>query len=364
VQIHQVLASASPADAITDSALRTRALLRRIGPSEIYALHVHADQQGDIRYLHQYPTLAERDGERNVLVFHASIGQPQVISFLMHHGMRHGDLIVVDYHNITPSAYFEQHDPDFAHLLVSGRSELRFLRDKVTLALADSAYNAAELVAMGFPDVRVSPLILDIGARAEETVDEETAAGLDTWLDGAPMLLFVGQILPHKRPDLLLQAYHLLVTHLVPEAGLVLAGVGRLDRYLAQVKLLARELGLHRARFTGHLSSTELLACWRRADAFVTASEHEGFCMPLVEAMSHHVPVVARRCAAIPETVDDAALLVDADAGPELLAEAMAEVLANGALRSHLDRRAADRLQAFDPDRSSETFLRHLLSVV
>jgi len=96
---------------------------------------------------------------------------------------------------------------------------------------------------------------------------------------------------------------------------------------------------------------------------FVTASEHEGFCMPLAEAMAHQVPIVARRCAAIPETVAGAGLLLDADAGPELLAEGIAEVLGNEPLRHELNRRAALRVQDFHPDRAAETFLRHLLSV-
>lgn len=362
MEIHQVLVSATPADAITDSALRTRALLRRVGPSEIYALHVHPEMAGDVRRLRHYPTVAERvGGGRNLLIFHASIGQPEVLSFLAHHG----DRLVVQYHNITPARYFEQLDPGFATLLDAGRSELRFLRDKVDLALADSAYNAAELVDMGFPDVRVSPLLLDLSGRTGTPVDEGMASALHQVLGGGdgPTLLYVGQLLPHKRPDLLLHAFHVLVTHLVPDARLVLAGIGRLPRYRASLERTIHELGLYRATMTGHVTPGQLAACWRMADLFVTASEHEGFCIPLVEAMAHQVPILARRCAAIPDTVGHAGLLVDADAGPEVLAEAMAELVTNAPLRAELNRRAEARLRTFDPDRAAETLLRHLLSV-
>jgi glycosyltransferase involved in cell wall biosynthesis len=362
VEIHQVLVSASPADAITDSAMRTRALLRRVGPSEVYALHVHADVAHEVRRLQHYPSLAERHGGgRNLLVFHASIGQPEVLSFLAHHE----DRVVVMYHNITPARYFEQLDPHFADLLDAGRAELRFLRDKVDLALAASAYSAAELVQMGFPDVRVSPLLVDVGGGTGVEVDQGMVAGLERVLGGqeGPTLLYIGQLLPHKRPDLLLQAYHVLVTHLVPEARLIMAGIGRMPRYRHALERMLHELGLYRATFTGHVTPGQLAACWQLADGFVTASEHEGFCMPLAEAMAHQVPILARRCAAIPETVGDAGLLVDADAGPELLAEGMAELLTNTALRAELNRRAEARLRAFDPDRAAETLLRHLLSV-
>ncbi len=359
MEIHQVLVSASPADAITDAAMRLRELLRRIGPSEIYSLHVHPRLAHDVRRLRHYPPPAERGGDQNLLVFHASIGEPEMLSFLL----AHGDRLVVMYHNITPASYYAELDPGFAGLLEAGRSELRFLRDKVDLALAVSQYNAAELRAMGFADVRVSPLLVDVAGPAGVPPDEGMAGELDRILGKGPTLLYVGQLLPHKRIDLLLQAFHVLSTHLVPEARLIVAGVGRLPRYREALVGLVHQLGLYRATLTGHISDAELAACWSVADVFVTASEHEGFCMPLAESMAHGVPLLARRCAAIPETVADAGLLVDADAGPQLLAEGMAELLDNVALREELNRRAAVRVRAFQPDRAAETFLRHLLSV-
>lgn len=360
MEIHQVLVSASAADAITDSALRLRTLLREVGPSEIYARHVHPAMAPEVRRLMHYPPPRERPGgERNLLVFHASIGQPEVLSFLMDQG----DRVVVMYHNITPASYFSELDPTFADLLDAGRSELRYLRDKVDLALAVSRYNAGELVAMGFPDVRVSPLLVDVRGPGAVPVDEGMVGELERVLGTGPTLLFVGQVLPHKRVDLLLQAFHVLSTHLLPEARLIVAGIGRLRPYRKALEGLLHELGLYKATLTGHLRPEELAACWSVADAFVTASEHEGFCMPLAEAMAHQVPIVARACAAIPETVRDAGLLVDADAGPQLLAEGMAEVLENQALRAELNRRAAVRVRDFHPDLAAETFLRHLLSV-
>lgn len=360
MEIHQVLVSASPADAITDSALRLRTLLREVGPSEIFALHVHPGISDEVHRLAHRPPRRERPGgERDLLVFHASIGAPEVVSFLLDQD----DRIVVMYHNITPSSYFEALDPTFARLLDAGRAELRFLRDQVELALAVSRYNADELVAMGYRDVRVSPLLVDVRGPGAVPVDEGMVGELERVLGAGPTLLYVGQLLPHKRVDLLLQAFHVLSTHLVPEARLVVAGISRLVPYRRALEGLLHELGLHKATLTGHLSPGELAACWSMADVFVTASEHEGFCMPLAEAMAHQVPIVARRCAAIPETVGGAGLLLDADAGPELLAEGMAAALEDQVLRAELNRRATDRVRAFSPDLAAETFLRHLLSV-
>jgi len=95
----------------------------------------------------------------------------------------------------------------------------------------------------------------------------------------------------------------------------------------------------------------------------VTASSHEGFCVPLVEAMAFGVPVVARACGAIPETLDGAGLAVPGDAGPLLFAEAVHEVLTNGTLRDDLVRRGQGRLDHFRPGSARSTFLRHILSV-
>ena len=360
MQIHQVLNSASPADAITDSAFRLREVLRKVGPSEIYSLHVAPGVAREVHRLFLYPPRRERPGgEQHLLIFHASIGEPEVLSFLM----EQDDRLVVLYHNITPSSYFRSVDPTFADLLDAGRSELRYLHDKVDLALAVSAFNAAELTAMGFPDVRVSPLLVDVAGPGAVEVDEGMVAALANVLGTGPTLLFVGQLQPHKRPDLLLHAFHILSTHLIPEARLIVAGIGRLRPYREALERTIHDLGLYRATLTGHLTPGQLAACWQEADVFVTASEHEGFCMPLAEAMAHQVPILARRCAAIPETVGDAGLLVDADAGPALLAEAMATLLEDDGLRRELNRRAAIRVEDLSPERAAETFLHHLLSV-
>jgi glycosyltransferase involved in cell wall biosynthesis len=160
------------------------------------------------------------------------------------------------------------------------------------------------------------------------------------------------------------QAYHLLVTYLVPEARLVLVGAGRLPRYHRALHRQVEDLGLERAWLAGVVDDHELSALWRHATMFVTASEHEGFCIPLVEAMACGVPVLARSCAAIPETVGDAALLLDGDAGPEVMAEAMAELIHNTELHAELQRRGALRASRFDADRARRLFVRHLLTLV
>lgn len=358
MEIHQVLVSASPADAVTSAAVEIRDLLRQAGPSEIYARYVDPRLAHEVLPLSRYAHRPTADPDVDIICFHASIGEPSVLSFLMERPER----LVLVYHNISPPEAFSSHDPAFAGLLEAGRKELVDLAARTHLALAVSEYNAAELRALGYRDVRVSPLILSLGRLHDIEPDSACTHHLTTQVEG-PLMLFVGQLLPHKRCDLVIEAYHVLVTYLVPEAKLILVGTGRLPAYRHSLQMLISELNLVGCGLAGAVSDAALAAYYRRADVFVTASEHEGFCVPIVEAMSFDVPVVARSAAAIPETVADAGLLLPDDEDPVLLAEAVAAVITNEGLRHELARRGRERVAVFDPDKARSRFLSHLLDI-
>lgn len=357
MEIHQLLVSASAGDAITNAAFELRELLRRVGPSEIYACYHDDRLTGEVHLLSHYARRTGRPGA-NVLVFHASIGEPRVLSFLMERPER----VVLMYHNISPAEGFVAYDPAFAGLLEAGRRDLATLRDRVALALAVSPYNARELQALGYRDVRVTPLISDVRGLVAVEPDPESTHHLQTQMMG-PVVLFVGQLLPHKRSDLLVKAYHVLVNYLVPAAHLVLVGPARLPQYRNAVQQFVKELRLPGAWLTGPVSLEQLVAFYRRADVFVTASEHEGFCLPVIEAMAFGVPVIARARAALPETMEDAGVLVPGDADPLLLAEAMATLIEDRDLRARVVEAGHRRVEDFDADRGRAAVLEQLLEV-
>src|SRR6478752_3457865 len=151
--VHQILAAAAPGDAITNAALEYRNVLRRIGPSEVFARHIAPASAGEVLPLSDYRSC----GSQGVLVYHASIGEPAVEAFLR---SRHEPIVLV-YHNITPARYFDQLDDTFAELLILGRAELETIRPRVARAIAASRFNAAELEALGYEDVRVIPPVVD-----------------------------------------------------------------------------------------------------------------------------------------------------------------------------------------------------------
>lgn len=355
MEIHQLVVAASAGDAVTNAAFGFQEVLQRIGPSSVFARYIDPRLDGRVLPLGAYGAHADPE---NLLIYHVSIGEPEVAQFLLG---RHERLVVV-YHNITPPEYFAALDPAFAGLLAAGRSELTLLRDRVEMALAVSAYNARELEGLGYRNVRVSPLPMHVDSLHEVEPDPSTMAALEA-LDG-PIVLFVGQLLPHKRPDLVLEAYHVLVSYRRSDAHLVLLGKGRLERYERALHTLRKELNLDRVHIPGWVSPEQLVAHYRHADVFVTMSEHEGVCVPLLEAMSFDVPVLARDFGAISETMGDAGLLLPADDDPMLVAEALAEVFANQALRGELVRRGRERLSHFSAARAHVTFLAHLLDAL
>jgi glycosyltransferase involved in cell wall biosynthesis len=352
MEIHQILVSASPGDAVTNAAFELRAVLRGFGPSEIFARYYDGSLQGEVRPLHEYAQRSAHRPEADILLYHCSIGEADVFCFVIERPER----LVLVYHNIAPAPAFEPHDSAFARLLEDGRRQLAALAPRTEMALADSEYNAAELRALGYRDVRVAPLILGYEQLLRAVPDEATTHHLRAATAG-PLVLSVGQLLPHKRPDLVVQAYHVLVTYLLPDAHLALVGPARLPRYRRALQTFVYELNLAYAWITGPVSDAELVAFYRRADVFVSASEHEGFGVPLVEAMAFGVPIVTQASAAIPETIGNAGIVLPPIGDPVLLAEAVAEVLTDLSLAERLRRRGTERLERFSPDKARSLFL-------
>lgn len=352
IRIHQVLVSASPGDAVTSAALGLRETLRRAGPSEVFAAFIDPVLAGEAHPLADFPRLG---AGADLLVLHASIGEPAVAAFLD----RRPEPLGVVYHNISPAGAFEPWAPAFAELLREGRRELAAMAARARVAVAVSAFNGAELVALGFSQVVVTPLPVDPATLMATSPDPVLYAQLEA-LDG-PVVLYVGQMLPHKRVDWLVQSYDALVTHLVPEAHLVVVGPDRLPTYSRAVRRLVDELNLTRSHLLGSLSQAGLVACYRAADVFATATEHEGFCAPLLEAMAFEVPVMARAFAAVPETLDGAGLLLEPGDGPLVGAEALAAVISDTRLAGSLVDAGRRRLVGVDGDAARSALLDALL---
>jgi glycosyltransferase involved in cell wall biosynthesis len=175
---------------------------------------------------------------------------------------------------------------------------------------------------------------------------------LEARLDAAPRLLFVGRIAPQKRQDDLIRALAYYRRCVDPQARLLLVG-GYSDqpKYYESLRALAAALDVADAvTFTGAVSLAALVAYYRTASCFLSLSQHEGFGVPLLEAMHFGLPVVADPAGAIAETVDGAGILLSGRDIAEA-AEACAVLIEREDLRRQLAAAGRRRVAEFATDR-------------
>ena len=224
--------------------------------------------------------------------------------------------------------------------------------------MADSAFNESELHALGYEDTAVVPLLIDMHRKSEEA-DPAVAARLEQHkaTRGGADLIFVGKVSPHKAPHDLVKMLSVLRRLYDPAARLHLVGSPLGETYEPALRAFVTELGLDDAvNFAGSVSEAELEAYLQAADVFVCASDHEGFCVPLTEAMGHGVPIVAYGVTAVPETVGDAGLLLP-DKSPLRFAAAVGRVLSDSSLRRHLSEAGLARAAGFNLPDSQRRFV-------
>jgi glycosyltransferase involved in cell wall biosynthesis len=328
--VHQLLSSVAPGDAVTGQAFAWQELLREWGyPSEIVAEHVHPDLAGRARRLDN--TGRALDSANVILRY--SVWSKTIETALAAPGRR--GLV---YHNITPGELLRDYHPTLADLCDRGRRGLTRLRGAFDAVIADSSFNAQDLTEAGVENATVVPLLLDLPEPGKRRDDPSPR----------PVVLSVGRLAPNKRLEDVIKAFALFQRHRAPDASLVLVGTNVGDTYRPALENLVSEIDVKRVTFTGPISSRARDAWYRRADAYLAMSVHEGFCAPLLEALSHGVPVVARSAGAVPETLGGAGLLVDGDLA--LAAECLHEVTSSRETRAGLAQAAERRLAELRPE--------------
>jgi glycosyltransferase involved in cell wall biosynthesis len=355
VRIDQILPDFAAHDAIGNHVLQVRKALRDAGfSSDIYAARIDPRLKSEGRpYLERR---REGGADAEVLLFHQSTDAPEMAAWLAIQA-EGGTPLVFDYHNITPAAYFARWDPSIAGGLRRARDQLLELAPHASLAMADSAYNAAELVGAGYRNALVSPLLVDLDAFHSEPDSSALRQLRRRRRSGGHDWLFVGRIAPNKCQHDVVAAFAIYRKLYDPKARLALVGGPSSFRYLRAVQRLAGALDLGESvEFCYNLDFRELLARYATADALVCMSEHEGFCVPILEAMELEVPVVAYRAAAVPETVGRAAVLVD-DKDPLTVAGEVAALLGDQSRRLELTQAGRKRAAELSLPVNSARFL-------
>ncbi|MDE0215357.1 MAG: glycosyltransferase [bacterium] len=250
--------------------------------------------------------------------------------------------IVLNYHNITPPNFFDAWQPELAKSVARGRQQLGQLASLTIRGIADSEFNAQELRSLGIEDVAVSPVLWQLsGGDVQAGLSDGEVAE-----DGGTVL-FVGRLVPNKCQHDLIAAFAVL-SRFRTQSQLVLVGDASPPQYLQSLKSLARRLGVqNRMVFAGKVSDKSLSQWYQTSDVFACASEHEGFGVPLVEAMANGLPVVAYDAAAVAETVGDSGILLQ-DKRPLTMASALHRVLGDGRLYQCMRDRGIESAQRFD----------------
>lgn len=340
-------------DALGNQAVRIRELLRRWGyRSQVYAQFRDRRLEDPGLDYHRY-----RSRSDDLLLYHYSIGSP-VTAFVRGLSAQ----VIPYYHNITPPGFLRGYNEPLADLLEQGKQELALFRD-APFALAASEYNRQEMYALGFRQVEILPYLISFDWLQDSAEGPAGRAVTNMYNDGAVNLLFVGRLAPNKRQDDLIRAFAAFHDLINPDSRLLLVGSdANAPGYRLELESLAAARGLaHRVHLAGAVGPREGLGgYYRAADVFLCLSEHEGFCVPLLEAMAFDVPVVAYRSTGVPYAMGGAGLLMR-HKRYDLLAELIGLVLEDEDLRARVVAAQRRRLQELAPEQVAAS-LRNLVA--
>ena len=358
-EIHQFLSTFAGRDAIGMHTLRVRRLLRQAGfDSDIYAVDTHDDVRSEALDPKTFQSRARRSDDAWIL-YHFSIGSP-LFDFV-----RELDVpLALDYHNVTEAKYFWRWEPRAATTMLEGRRQLAIAAPAVRFALADSEFNERELIELGCPRTAVAPILIDFTDYDTPPDPTLLVARQRARAGGGSDWLAVGRIAPNKCQHDVLLAFAVYKRIYDPNARLTLVGGQSAGHYWRALHQLADDLGVAGAvTFTDVVSHAELMACYRTADVLLCLSEHEGFNVPVLEAMHFDVPVIAFAVSAVPDTVGDGGLLLT-DKDPVLVATAADRLRSDASLRQHLVEAGRKRVEHFSIARTGPHMIHALTTLM
>ncbi len=332
-KIHQILADMQYGDAITDNAFAIQKALRSLGyDSEIYAINIHPSLLTEVKSLSDFSS-------SDCVIHHFAIGS-EVNEFVKNISAAKKVLV---YHNITPSEFFAGYNLKSQLICHEARLQLKCYTAVYDCALAVSEFNRQELCELGFQNTDILPILYDYEkARIYDRKSKQTN------------ILFLGRIAPNKCQQDVIRAFYYYKKFYNKNASLYIAGAyNGMEKYLSELIHFKEDLKLEDVYFTGRLTYDQMYRLYSETDLFLSMSEHEGFCVPLIECMYYKIPIIAYAAGAVPETLGNSGVVFKQKDFKQVAAM-MDEILSNDSLRSRIITAQNNRLKDFSYDAVSE----------
>lgn len=354
MKIIQFLPTLAYGDAIGNETFALRDYIKKLGyETEIYAESVLPPlDQKEAHLTKKMPRL----GDDDIAIYHLSTGTELTYQFAQLKCKK-----VVIYHNITPPYFFKEYNDTICRINEWGMEGVRFLADKVDYCIADSDYNRQELIDAGYRcPIEVMPILISF-ADYEKEADREI---ISQYQDGRTNILFTGRIVPNKNFEGVIKAFTYYKKLYDRNARLFLIGnTQNAPKYYEMLKKYMEKLKVADVYFTGHIRFSQILAYFQIADIFLCLSQHEGFCVPLAEAMYFDIPIVATATSAIPYTLGGSGVLMK-DSSPLCVAGMMNRLMKSETLREKVLYNQEIRLKDFSYEKVTKQFDEILMRII
>lgn len=348
-RIVQMLPTIAYGDAIGNHVLALDRFFKKNGiDTDIYARNIDA-RITDINV----KKIEKFKDDADIILYHLSTGDDLNLKI-----RDYKSRIVINYHNVTPENYFRGYDEISRKLCADGLDQVKMLSGVPEAVICDSVFNMNDLKSYGYEcPMEAIPILIafDDYSKAQNKEILEKYRG-----DGHVNIVFTGRIAPNKKQEDVIRAFYYYHEYINPKSRLFIVGSYRdTDVYYRKLFKYVKKLHLEDVCFTGHIRFDEILAYYGIADVFLCMSEHEGFCVPLVEAMYFNVPIIAYNSTAVGETLGGSGLLLE-DKDPRVVAEAINMVVTRQDLREKMVRGERARLKDFANEKVEEQFLEFL----
>ena len=346
IKIMQVLPTISYGDAVSNDAINIDKILKKNGyKTELYAENIDKKLKDKVFKISELKKVNKND----VLIYHKSTGTDLSFSLEKYKCKK-----VMRYHNITPGKYLEKYNKYLCNLVEYGRKGLEHAGRYFDYSLADSNYNKNELDELRYKNTMTLSILIPF----EDYKKEPDKKVIKKYSDGKKNILFVGRVVPNKAQEDIIKSFYYYKKYTNGNSRLILVGNDNgFKNYSDLLKKLVTELGLENdVIFPGHIKFEEILAFYKVADLFLCMSEHEGFCVPLVESMLFKVPILAYNSSAIKDTLGNSGVLVNKK-DYFLISELMNIILSDENIKKEIIKKQNKRLEDFQLEKVEKQLL-------